>query len=285
MSLPDITIGPPVDPGTGVEVSYSSFNYSLTSKLVRVIPLLDDVLAATAPDPSHGPYNKVNFVQFLSSSHCLENLEFIVELDCFQRLLGPVDPLTHWRIIYRAFFLDDLLKEINLPHVIKCRFSEDAMPLDADLACARNIIYELLLDSYNEFIKHTKATQDGANFRRRLEIIPPELPPQSAGRKLHSKPPIPRSVQLLDSPETLPVEQFVDETPLLTRNNSTATNLLSPTLANSNLNASSRGSSIGSIVEGLKNNDHINWVKAVRKFKFRRFLNDMDYHSEGQSPP
>lgn len=281
MSLPEITVGPPAEPG--VEAGYSSFNYALTSKLVRVIPLLDEVLSATAPEPSHGPYNKVNFVQFLSSSHCLENLEFIVELDSFQRLLGAVDHQAHWRIIYRAFFLVDLLKEVNLPHAIRCRFSDAEMPQNADLACARTIIYELLLDSYNEFIKHTKATQDGANYRRKLEIIPPELPPVASGRKPHYKP-IPRSIQLVDSPETLPVDQFADDTPLLTRNNSTATNLLSPTLANLNLNASSRGSSIGSIVEGLKNSDHINWVKAVRKFKFRRFLNDMDYHSEDPSP-
>ncbi|CAH2352493.1 hypothetical protein CLIB1423_07S00760 [[Candida] railenensis] len=38
--------------------------------------------------------------------------------------------------------------------------------------------------------------------------------------------------------------------------------------------SSSRGSSIGSLVETLKNGEHVNWRKAVKKFKLRRFSNE-----------
>lgn len=38
--------------------------------------------------------------------------------------------------------------------------------------------------------------------------------------------------------------------------------------------SSSRGSSFGSIVETIKSGEHINWRRAVKKFKIRRFLNE-----------
>ncbi|PVH16094.1 uncharacterized protein CXQ87_003958 [Candidozyma duobushaemuli] len=50
-------------------------------------------------------------------------------------------------------------------------------PSPAEVVQTRSVVYELLLDSYNEFILHTReSTNDSTTLRRRSEAVPPDQP-------------------------------------------------------------------------------------------------------------
>ena len=242
------------------------------------IPSLDDVLH----DRSTSPYTKPHFAQFLSSVHCLENLEFVLEVSQYIDLVEANNLTSHpnlWVSIRRTFIVEDAAKEINLPYDIRNKLSTINHP---ELCCvkrARQIIHEILLDLYNEFAKRVTVTWDPrysasleVTLRRALEIISPEsdhLPlvqviPRSGSfsyydetarvRQQHLSPSTDSDVIIFDEEAEIGLDK--------SRNNSTGSTSLS------------RGSSIGSLVDSLKNNDMMNWRKAVRKFKLRRFLNE-----------
>ncbi|RLV83360.1 hypothetical protein JA9_002850 [Meyerozyma sp. JA9] len=245
------------------------------------IPSLDDVLH----DRSTSPYTKPHFAQFLSSVHCLENLEFVLEVSQYIDLVEAGNLESHpnlWVSIRRTFIVEDAAKEINLPYDIRNKLSTATHP---ELCCvkrARQIIYEILLDLYNEFAKRVTVTWDPkysaslqVSSRRASEIISPEsdrsalvqVIPRSGSFSYYDENPRARPQQLSPSTDS-DVIIFDEEAEIgnKSRNNSTGST------------SSSRGSSIGSLVDSLKNNDMMNWRKAVRKFKLRRFSNDESQH-------
>lgn len=237
-----------------------TFNYSLScDRPVLLIPSLDDILNNT-PESSNTPYNRSSFVKYLSLSHCLENLEFVVELNKLMQMTDAHQALMLWQCIYRTFIPEDSVKEINAPQHVKNTFVENELPAEHDLIKIKTIIYELLHDSYNEFIKFTKATNahNAHNYRRKSEIIAPDF---GDVPRLPQKP-IPR----LSIPELYEVQLSpVTSQEITSRNNSTTSSY------------SLRGSSLGLLVENLKNHDYVSWKKTVKKFKFRRFSNESDY--------
>lgn len=291
------------------------------------IPPLDEIVAPQCALANCGPYSRANFVAYLASSHCTENLEFIVELDRFIAALSDLsranlsnsglasakiaqqDLLTHhWLVLYKVFIAKDSIKEVNIPWSLRSTFMENQLPLLADLAHTRAVVYELLLDNYNEFILHTReCTNDLTSFRRRLEIVAPDQPlpiPASSYNSFNSTtscyssldhdvaPCAPCSPatpvdhdQKLSSAACLKDQwekalrdfemdkcaHSVADQPTPDSYNyglSRSRNGSEGTV--SSVRTSSRGSSIGSMVDGIKN--YSNLKKAVKKFKQRRSL-------------
>lgn len=117
------------------------------------IPSLQDLLDK---DSSHKPpYSRSNFIKYLTSLHCLENYEFIYEVNKFNHLKDPKDKMKKWDAIIKTFLLDDSSKEINLPHQLKKSLLVK-LPSSDSLKKSYKVIYELLLDSYNQFINTTR---------------------------------------------------------------------------------------------------------------------------------
>lgn len=240
----------------------------------------------------------------------MENLEFVVELDRFLQNAHDVtspqllsdsaimenDRLLHqWRVMHKVFLQDDAIKEINIPYLIRQDLHGEILPSEKQLCHIRGLIYELLLDSFNEFVNHTREmNNDRSTRRRRLEIVPPEFKtslPTSDKNCAVVFENVPRSL-FPHASEHKPaelrahwdkaLEQFEQNKELV----GVSVHVLSRTELNVDLprsrtalsgtistRASSRGSSIGSIVDNIK--DYSGW-KTMKKLRFRRSSNDHD---------
>lgn len=235
----------------------------------------------------------------------MENLEFIVELDRFVANWSNISPellhddqirlnsrlLRQWSNIHETFLQHDAPKEINISCGSRRDFCGEVLPSHKQLVCIRKLIFELLLDNYNEFVSYTReATNDRTACRRRLEIVPPEF--KTLRLLLIAFDEIPRTMYEHGArphdhklPECLnfdlaaqwdkALEQFehsvvriISESDLLELPRSR--NTLAGTIST---RVSSRGSSIGSLVDNLK--DYSGW-KTVKKLRFRRSSNEQD---------
>lgn len=263
------------------------------------IPSLDEIISPDTYLADCGPYNRGSFVQFLSISHCTENLEFVVELDRFLRLEAQrQDPtysdeqirkhdqhLHQWNFIYKVFIANDAIKEINIPCTLRLNVMAEVLPLAKELMLMRGVVYELLLDSFHEFINTTReATNDRTPQRRRLEIVAPEHP------HTVSAPEMPRSVQFGGTHgkcEKCPAENhqrpselreqweqalLAYERPESSSDSDLPRSRNGSAITISSTRTSSRGSSMGLIVDNIK--DYSGWKKTVKKFKLRRFLSN-----------
>lgn len=266
------------------------------------IPSLDEMLSPDTAIADCGPYNRSAFAEFLAYSHCMENLEFILELDKFLRrardylndavLMSDRSIRTHaqlqhqWGLIHHIFLTNDAIKEINVPCVIRNSFQPDVLPSKAEVLPIRGMVYELLLDSYNEFVSYTReSTNDCTTRRRRLELVPPEMSHaapvphdygNSAPRLLSISCQEQKALDLrqqwdkalLDfelskTEHSSPSSTSVEATVSLPRSRNGSAGTIST-------RPSSRGSSIGSIVDNLK--DYSN--KTIKKFRIRRASGD-----------
>ncbi|KAF3985032.1 hypothetical protein FT663_03989 [Candidozyma haemuli var. vulneris] len=284
------------------------------------IPPLDEIVAPFSTTANCGPYSRANFVAYLASSHCTENLEFIVELDRFivaladlsranltaagdaEKKIAQQDSLTHqWSVLYKVFIAKDSIKEVNIPWTLRSTFLESNLPPLSDLRHTRSVVYELLLDSYNEFILYTReSTNDSTTLRRRSEIVPPDQPsPSWSQTSCYSSvthdvapcPPYCHSTPAADREKSSAAclkdqwEKALLDFELGKSDNHETTHTEQPSSdSNSNygssrsrngsdgtmssVRTSSRGSSIGSMVDGIKG--YSNLKKAVKKFKHRR---------------
>ncbi|SGZ55753.1 CIC11C00000003136 [Sungouiella intermedia] len=269
------------------------------------IPTLDEIISPNTYLTDCGPYNRGSFVQFLSNSHCMENLEFVVELDRFLANMAQLSSdllcddmirqnnrlLHQWSVIYKVFLKEDAIKEINISFKTRSDLCGEVLPNQKQLMNIRGLICELLLDSFNEFISYTReVTKDRTTRRRRLEIVPPEfktLPvfhAEEIPRVLYEH--VPRSLASnslseqqkseLSAQWDRALEQF--EQNMVQVNSGSDLSLELPrsrtALAGTiSTRTSSRGSSIGSIVDNLK--DYSGW-KTVKKLRFRRSSNEQD---------
>lgn len=286
-----------------------------------LIPPLEEIVA---PDPpaNCGPYSRANFVAYLAAAHCTENLEFVVELDRLHADLqncqksetvhtspgnspdvspgsepSAFDSLTHqWLVLHKVFIAKDLIKEVNIPWTLRLSLHPTQLPLAPKLAQARCIVYELLLDSYNEFIFHTReCTNDSTTIRRRLEAVAPEscllcLPHVDVGphvphcaftdalRPNTTDCHRPSAAGLKDQWEKalLDFELGKDDAhetthPSLDSSNYGLLRSRNGSDGNGSLSRTSRCSSIGSVVEGIKG--YLGFKKAVKRL--RRSLSDL----------
>lgn len=226
----------------------------------NIVPSLADIIG----DKSVGPFNRGNFIQYLSNSHCLENYEFIVFMSKFLEESREEVKKNAWKYILMTFLLEDAVKEINLP----CGVRNGLVECDGDYPAedmalkAKMIIYDLLCDSYNDFVKVMKL-QLHSDCQHKTALYD-----ELANAALHHHDFRPKG-------HSFAFEQF---SPLSTGN---TVELDNDDDINNDKNdmvpreAGSRGSSIGSLVDSLKNNDLVNWRKTVKKFRFRRFLNEI----------
>lgn len=229
---------------------------------IQNVPNLEDIMN----DKSVGPFNKGNLVQYLSNSHCLENYEFVVFMNKFLAETRIVEKKNTWQYILMTFLLEDALKEINLPcdirnGLLEC---EEEYPRE-DLAMkAKMIIYDLLCDSYHEFVKLMKLQIHADCCKHKIQGCSQEAGELESYRpKGHSF-----AFELFSPLSSLHAVDFDDSDV----NEITHTNSMGASRHNS---TGSRGSSIGSLVDSLKNNDLVNWRKTVKKLKIRRFLNEI----------
>lgn len=267
-----------------------------------IIPSLDEIIQPQYTLCNCGPYNRSAFVAYLARYHCMENLDFIVELDRFLASIAKIDTSSpqntnestaslrhrdnvahHWCIIYNVFLEQDAIKEVNVPCCLRSPLSPDTLPHPSEVMKMRSVIYDLLLDRYNDFVVSVRASCTGSARRRRLECVPPEY-----GSVNTSAPAtIPGSFAYFPtSPQLAPpvsVQLFLPPPPSSashhdSRNHSSASDTNTDISASregsqgtlSTTRSSSRGSLIASFVDsGFK--------KAVKKFRLRRALDLEEY--------
>lgn len=259
------------------------------------IPTLDEIVSPDTHLTDCGPYNRGAFVQFLANAHCMENLEFIVELDRFMAKFASIshmlnddsvrehDRLLHqWHVIHKVFLQPDAVKEVNIPGQLRSNLYGEVLPHTKQVVQIRALIYELLLDLFNEFVSKTRELRnDQTTQRRRLEIVPPELKtiekwlPDKSEKWVHAE----KSTRIEIPRLLVPLcTQWERE---MSRNDHDDVGDLAVELPRSRTalagtiltRASSRGLSIGSIVDNLR--DYLGW-RTVKKLRFRRASNDQD---------
>ncbi|ODV95987.1 hypothetical protein PACTADRAFT_80065 [Pachysolen tannophilus NRRL Y-2460] len=111
------------------------------------IPPLELVLAGS----SSSPYSRNNFAKFLLNRHCLENLEFYLEIERFQQLSHPIEKEYSWKFLSSNFIEADSPKEVNLPSSVKNELVSSLIPTNEALEEATKVIVNLLHDGYVEF--------------------------------------------------------------------------------------------------------------------------------------
>ncbi|CAN3354939.1 hypothetical protein DICA3_C18866 [Diutina catenulata] len=215
--------------------TYLEHPHKLKSKTntTHVIPTLDELLE---DDSSSGFYSKGQFIEYLQSVHCVENLTFVIAINSY--LANP--SIAKWRVLWREFFTEYSDSEINLPSHCKKMVSDKQEPNIDVLVRFKRIIYDdILLDLYNEFIKSQKLKlqrqNPGASFKRKEVLMTTTAP-----------------VSMLSQPSTeCPLDCDTDH------------ECFSPKSM-----PSSRGSSIGSLVDSFK--------VDLKKFRIRRFSNEKE---------
>lgn len=150
----------------------SSANRHLTLSIPRSAPSpvarrpnLSEIIANTAPPP----YTLGAFTVFLSQNHCLENLEFIMDVDRYgkywskamKRLNGkPLESNTYesdklysqWTMLIDAYVRTEGPRELNLPSdvrhaLLNLHAASSTPPMPQVLYEAKEKIYALLEDS------------------------------------------------------------------------------------------------------------------------------------------
>lgn len=255
-----------------------------------VVPSLDELISPESP--AHlGPYNRSAFVEFLLLSHCMENLEFILEIDKFlakARLLHEESAAYmndsvihktqalahHWSIIYKVFLNCEGVKELNVPCKNLEHFQAEVVPSTKELLAVRKIVYELLSGNYNDFVHYKRELQlDSTRVRRTLEIVAPETVVGLAPEMHHPRVARHNSTCCLQNPCALLAQwdKALDE--YETKTDASVQVFLPQNRAGSTgtLSSTSRGSSIGSlgsIIDNIK--DYSGWKKTVKKLRTRR---------------
>lgn len=283
-----------------------SFNFRLTCTL----PTLDEIMDFEAGLVDSGPFSRCNFLWFLQDFHCAENFEFVVEIDALISSSTAADNetmigddhireqdllLRQWTFLHSTFICPSSEKQVNIPHSLREEFHANVLPATSQLNKVRHFVYDLLLDSFHEFITFTREHHQELNVRRRrLEAIPPEAP-----RTVHFGPYLNLSSmrqQLVAECEYHKElrdewERALEETqarlhgsvsssrtgsetsPMAAYSrNSSATPL--PSRASSR--SSSRGSSIGFLVENIK--DYSGWNKTRKIIQRRRSSQESSSH-------
>lgn len=275
-----------------------SFNFRLT----YTMPTLDEIIDHNLGLIDCGPYNRCNFLQFLNNFHCAENFDFVVEIDTLisksttadnealmddDFIRGQDALLRQWAQLHSTFICPTSEKEVNIPHSLREEFHASLLPGTEQLIKLRHFVYDLLLDSFHEFISFTREQHQDANVRRRrLEAIPPEAP-----RTVHFEPYLNLTSmrrqfgseceyhkELRDDWERALEESETklhgsvsssrtgsESNPMVeySRNSSTT-----PYPSRASSRTSSRGSSIGFLVDNIK--DYSGWNKTRKIIQRRR---------------
>ncbi|KAI5958850.1 hypothetical protein KGF57_002284 [Candida theae] len=146
--------------------------------------------ASTTPASSKNPnITLLSFNNYLSSIHCQENLQFILELNKFLTCVHnsnsttpttrTTDPLTKWQQIYSKFLIAESEWEVNLPSRLSSTLHFAQLPLESTVQnCKVYIINEILQNLYHEYLKTVTRTKCGLYRRRSIAMgsLPRSLP-------------------------------------------------------------------------------------------------------------
>lgn len=142
--------------------------------MTSTTPTLEDILAQSRsvnyPPPTDSVHSLAAFHDFLKSTHCDENLQFILITDSFvsDEYHTPAErfPLKLWNnSVYLQFLKQDSPQECNLPQDIRevfdrCYNSQTA-PSKESIMAARQHIWALLQDAFNKFHRKIKCDVEG----------------------------------------------------------------------------------------------------------------------------
>ncbi|KAG7191598.1 uncharacterized protein KQ657_002993 [Scheffersomyces spartinae] len=145
-------------------------------------PSLDTLIANDLSTPLPPAFSRSRFVEYLSGCHALENFEFIVALVRF--CIHSRSDIGVWRLIYNNFIAVDLTREVNIPCEVRNRFEPHQIPHDDDLHLVKMAVYDILLDSYNDFVRVTKR-QMGYPYTSTSISSPP--PADTIGSPIHRR--------------------------------------------------------------------------------------------------
>jgi len=158
MSMEDVTQSPPSDTLTTYESRHPK------GPFYPQRPTLPDVLSNSAPPP----WTLSAFTAYLSSNHCLENLEFTLDAERYKKrydvlasqmagtpLSSEMEECGHlrslWQRLLDAYIMPDCPREINIPSRVRASLlavSNHTTPPDPDkLKDAVKIIYNLMEES------------------------------------------------------------------------------------------------------------------------------------------
>lgn len=249
-----------------------------------VAPSLAEVLQGY----SMGPFSRGCFYEYLVGRHCSENYEFVVNVDRYLECSLPEEEHRAWLYIQRSFLLDTSNKEINIPYDLKVLLAHQPDPMCVcreEVYRARDMIYELLEDSYREYIRSVRGRRSSSVVppaRRVSDAVPPDAlwggsatgasrtllptPPAELGARPVANASACGSSYLLTSPISVlqAITSSDEDLEKLERQRENSAGTMT----------SSRASSISSIMDSFKNSDLVSWKKAAKKLKIRRFLNE-----------
>lgn len=212
------------------------------------VPTLDSIVAGNV----ESPYSRPQFLAFLYRIHCVENLEFILELNEYLSRDGEQCPIV-WNAFYNKYFSQDSTSEINLPYALKRQLTAQQCPQVELLLRAKKFIYEdILVNLYHEFVRFVKG--QGAH-EVPLEIVDGETLSDILAEMFET-----------ETENDIAIELCILVPQLCTLDSSSSSDI--PIGRPRTL---SRGSSIGSIMDTFKSN--VDYGKFKMKFR-RRFSNE-----------
>jgi hypothetical protein len=125
-------------------------NIAIKSTSTPQIPKLLDILKDEV-DPD-SKFSKINFLKFLVDKHCIENYEFLTELEAILTnydIFKRYNSTSEWFSIYSQYVETDI---INLPADLISKLPKMELPCFNLLKKVEKIIVNYLLNVYYEFI-------------------------------------------------------------------------------------------------------------------------------------
>lgn len=131
-------------------------------------PSLDDILS----NQSSYPYNLTTFIGFLSQNHCLETVEFIMDVTKYSETYEKANAsqevlLMMWRRIVDTYIRPGGPKELNLPCEVRSRFistDHPVAPLPSSLETPFELVKEMIKENaYVPFITSVKCAASSSS--------------------------------------------------------------------------------------------------------------------------
>ncbi|CAK9437237.1 uncharacterized protein LODBEIA_P16150 [Lodderomyces beijingensis] len=158
----------------------ANINVDDDSSALKDVPSLSDIIDCQCA--CDGEINLTTFTTYLTSIHCQENLEFIIDVKNYKNQLGqePSSALSSpvmdlWHHIYSKYLTQDSEDEINLPGSLTLQLHY-AQPPSSDILekCSLYITNEILQNLYHEFVKKLTNNKQGL-YRRKSALVPPTI--------------------------------------------------------------------------------------------------------------
>lgn len=124
-------------------------------------PSLDDILE----NKSAQPYSLSSFIGFLAHNHCLETLEFTLDVAKYADLFyssetSPESLQLMWRSIIDTYIRTDSPKELNLPAEVKSSLTLATKPSPLLLHSTVDMVKDMMKeDAYLSFINAAKCSK------------------------------------------------------------------------------------------------------------------------------